>query len=110
DLIDANADASQDDLEAAVAQAREDDPDFARGIRRVPTYVLDECDVVISDSATSTSTSPPRSTTTTEAAREDSTSTVDSAELFEGGLRSYLAQTYGTEPWYDALDRFALTI
>jgi hypothetical protein len=117
DLIEANAEASQSDLEEAVAQARQDDPDFAAGIRRVPTYVLDECDVVISGSATSTSTTRPRSTTsTTEAVDEEptttttTTTTVDSSELFAGGLRSFLAQGYGTESWYDDLDRFALTI
>jgi len=114
DLLEENADASQADLEAAVAQARDDDPDFARNISRVPAYVQDQCGISISSSTEttvrrSTTTTVRRSTTTTEAALDPDV-TVDSRDLFEGGLRSHLAQGYGDRSWYADLDRFSLVI
>ncbi|MFN8040716.1 MAG: hypothetical protein U0Q07_15990 [Acidimicrobiales bacterium] len=112
DLLEENADASQADLEAAVAQARDDDPDFARNISRVPAYVQDQCGISISSS---TQTTVRRSTTTTVRGSTSTTAfdplaTTDSRDLFEGGLRSYLAQNYGDQPWYADIDRFSLVI
>ncbi len=111
DLLEENADASQADLEAAVAQARDDDAGFARNIARVPAYVQERCGVSISSSTETTvrrSTTTTRSSTTTTAF--DPLATVDSRDLFEGGLRSHLAQGYGDRPWYPDLDRFSLVI
>lgn len=112
DLVEENADASQAELEAAAARARDDDADFARNIARVPSYVQDECGVSISSS---TETTVRRSTTTTVRSSSSTTefdplATTDSRDLFEGGLRSYLAQNYGDQPWYADIDRFSLVI
>lgn len=115
DLLEENAGASRADLDAALAQARDDDPGFAENIARVPDYVQDQCGISISSSTEttarrSTSTTVRRSTTTTEAAVGDPDVTVDSSELFEGGLRSHLAQGYGDRSWYADIDRFSLVI
>lgn len=115
DLLEENAGASRSDLDAALAQARDDDPGFAQNIARVPAYVQEECGVDLSSSAAttvrrSTTTTVRRSTTTTEAALDDPNVTVDSRDLFEGGLRSHLAQNYGDRPWYADIDRFSLVI
>ncbi len=114
DLLAENAGSTPEDFEAAVARARDDDPDFGRNLERVPDYVQEECGVSIRSSTDTTRRSPTtsvrRSTTTTEAAAIDPDVTVDSSELFEGGLRSHLAQNYGDQPWFDAIDRFSLVI
>lgn len=112
-LLEDNGGATPEEFDAAVARAREEDPAFARNLARVPEYVEQECGVSIRSStdttAGSTGSSARRSTTTTEGAGDPDV-TVDSAELFEGGLRSHLAQRYGDQPWFDAIDRFSLVI